>query len=137
MPPGVTFDSYCHSALLRWTTPFAVAIRDCATPLNTMPKMSGIQVNDACGAGDDFGRLALDSGAAKYPYAAVWSPGLWAPAGKRRYSLMAIVATLARPTPDRSVLMPHDDERYLSKRWDMFSMDKIFLVGNSREETVT
>jgi hypothetical protein len=70
----------------------------------------------------------------KYSYAAVWSAGLWAPAGKCRYSLMAIVATLARPIPDRPVLMPHDDERYLSQRWDTFSMDKIFLVDGSREE---
>jgi hypothetical protein len=53
---------------------------------------------------------------AKYSYAAVWSPGLWAPVGKCRYSLMAMVATLARPTSDRPVLMPHNDERYLSKR---------------------
>jgi hypothetical protein len=59
-----------------------------------------------------------------------------APVDKGRYSLMAMVATLARPTPDRPVLMPHDDERYLSKRWDTFSMDKIFLVGGRREETV-
>jgi hypothetical protein len=74
--------------------------------------------------------------AAKYSYAAVWFIGLWTPIGKRRYSLMAMVpATLARPTPDRPVLIPHDDERYLSKRRDTFSMDKIFPVGGSREET--
>jgi hypothetical protein len=30
-----------------------------------MPKMSGIQVNDACGAGDIFGCLVLYSGGAK------------------------------------------------------------------------
>ncbi|KAJ8591643.1 hypothetical protein M405DRAFT_98893 [Rhizopogon salebrosus TDB-379] len=74
--------------------------------------------------------------AGKYSYAAVWSPGLWAPVGKHRYSLMAIVATLARPAPDRPVLMPHDDERYLSKRWDTFSIEKIFLVGGRQEQTV-
>jgi hypothetical protein len=45
-------------------TPFAVAIRDCTTPLNTMPKMSGIQVDDACDAGDVFGCLTLYSGGA-------------------------------------------------------------------------
>jgi hypothetical protein len=49
---------------------------------------------------------------------------------------MEMVVTLARPTPDRPVLMPHDDERYLSERWDMCSMEKIFLVGGSWEETV-
>jgi hypothetical protein len=67
VPPCVLFYSYCHSALLRWTrmTPFAAAIRDCTIPLNAMPKMSGIQVNDACDAGDIFGRLALYSGGAK------------------------------------------------------------------------
>jgi hypothetical protein len=63
-------------------------------------------------------------------------PRLRAAVGKRRYYLMAMVATLARPTPDRPILMPHDDERHLSKRLDTFSMDKIFLVGGSRKETV-
>jgi hypothetical protein len=62
--PCVPFYSYCHSALLRWMTRFAAAIRDCTIPLNTMQKMSGIQVNDACGAGDVFGCLTLDSGGA-------------------------------------------------------------------------
>jgi hypothetical protein len=33
-------------------TPFTAAIRDCTIPLNAMPKMSCMQVNDACGAGD-------------------------------------------------------------------------------------
>jgi hypothetical protein len=45
--------------------PFAAAIRDCTIPLNAMPKMSGIQVNDACGAGDIFGSPAHYSGSAK------------------------------------------------------------------------
>jgi hypothetical protein len=44
--------------------------------------------------------------------------------------------TLARPTPDRPILMPQDDEQYLSKRCDAFSVDKIFLVGGGREEIV-
>jgi hypothetical protein len=59
---------------------------------------------------------------AKYSYAAVWSPGVWASVGKRRHSLMAMVATIARPTPDRPVLMQHDDERCLFARWDTLSM---------------
>jgi hypothetical protein len=45
-------------------TRFAAAVRDCTIPLNAMPKMPGIQVNRACGAGDIFGRLALYSGGA-------------------------------------------------------------------------
>jgi hypothetical protein len=45
-------------------TRFAAAICDCTVPLNAMPKMSGIQVNDACGAGDVSVCLVLYSGSA-------------------------------------------------------------------------
>ena len=47
----------------------------------------------------------------KYSHAAVWGlfPGYELPNGKRRYPLTAMVANLAKPTPDRPALMRHDD----------------------------
>jgi hypothetical protein len=49
--------------------------------------------------------------AAKYSHAAVWPllPGYDLPGGKRSYPLAAMVANLAKPTPDRPALMRHDD----------------------------
>jgi Zn-dependent oligopeptidase len=49
--------------------------------------------------------------AAKYSHAAVWPllPGYDLPNGKRSYPLAAMVANLAKPTPDRPALMRHDD----------------------------
>ena len=49
--------------------------------------------------------------AAKYSHAAVWplKPGHDLPDGKRNYPLAAMVANLAKPTPDRPALMRHDD----------------------------
>jgi hypothetical protein len=38
--------------------------------------------------------------ATKYSHAAVWSPELRDTVGKRHYPLMAMVATLVKPTPD-------------------------------------
>ncbi|KAF8558611.1 zincin [Imleria badia] len=47
----------------------------------------------------------------KYSHAAVWGlfPGYELPDGKRHYPLTAMVANLAKPTPDRPALMRHDD----------------------------
>ncbi|KAH9986700.1 Metalloprotease [Russula vinacea] len=47
----------------------------------------------------------------KYSHAAVWPllPGYIRPDGKRMYPLAAMVANLAKPTPDRPALMRHDD----------------------------
>jgi Zn-dependent oligopeptidase len=49
--------------------------------------------------------------ASKYSHAAVWPllPGYTRPDGKRAYPLAAMVANLAKPTPDRPALMRHDD----------------------------
>ncbi|KAJ8591621.1 hypothetical protein M405DRAFT_880376 [Rhizopogon salebrosus TDB-379] len=148
VPPCVPFDCCCHSALLRWMTRFATAIRDCTIPFNAMPKVSVIQFavwdKDSNGESGFVGYCYLDrlprgmgTTAAKYSYTTVWSPGPWAPVAKCYYFLVAMVsATLARSIADRPALMPPDDERYLSKRWNAFSMGKIFLVGGNREQTV-
>ncbi|KAF8843766.1 mitochondrial endopeptidase [Paxillus ammoniavirescens] len=47
----------------------------------------------------------------KYSHAAVWGlfPGYELPSGGRHYPLTAMVANLAKPTPDRPALMRHDD----------------------------
>ena len=47
----------------------------------------------------------------KYGHAAVWplKPGYIRPGGERAYPLAAMVANLAKPTPDRPALMRHDD----------------------------
>jgi metallopeptidase MepB len=47
----------------------------------------------------------------KYSHAAVWGllPGYELPNGKRHYPLAAMVANLAKPTPERPALMRHDD----------------------------
>ncbi|KDQ54110.1 hypothetical protein JAAARDRAFT_136150 [Jaapia argillacea MUCL 33604] len=47
----------------------------------------------------------------KYSHAAVWSllPGYDRADGKRRYPLAAMVANLAKPTPEKPALMRHDD----------------------------
>jgi Zn-dependent oligopeptidase len=49
--------------------------------------------------------------AAKYSHAAVWGllPGYELTSGKRHYPLTAMVANLAKPTPERPALMRHDD----------------------------
>ncbi|KAL5492873.1 PRD1 [Sanghuangporus weigelae] len=48
---------------------------------------------------------------AKYSHAAVWPliPGYDTPGGKRNYPVTAMVANLAKPTPERPALMRHDD----------------------------
>ncbi|KAG6380319.1 hypothetical protein JVT61DRAFT_8428 [Boletus reticuloceps] len=47
----------------------------------------------------------------KYSHAAVWGllPGYELPEGKRHHPLTAMVANLAKPTPERPALMRHDD----------------------------
>lgn len=47
----------------------------------------------------------------KYSHAAVWPifSGYSLPNGKRSYPLAAMVANLAKPTPDKPALMRHDD----------------------------
>ena len=47
----------------------------------------------------------------KYSHAAVWGllPGYELSDGKRHYPLAAMVANLAKPTPERPALMRHDD----------------------------
>ncbi|KAG6866294.1 hypothetical protein C0991_006390 [Blastosporella zonata] len=47
----------------------------------------------------------------KYGHAAVWGllPGYDLPEGKRAYPLTAMVANLAKPTPEKPALMRHDD----------------------------
>lgn len=49
--------------------------------------------------------------ASKYSHAAVWPllPGYQLSSGKRQYPIAAMVANLAKPTPDRPALMRHDD----------------------------
>ena len=49
--------------------------------------------------------------ASKYGHAAVWPllQSYLLPDGKRTYPLTAMVANLAKPTPDRPALMRHDD----------------------------
>ena len=49
--------------------------------------------------------------AGKYSHAAVWPilPGYDRADGKRAYPLTAMVANLAKPTPDKPALMRHDD----------------------------
>jgi Zn-dependent oligopeptidase len=49
--------------------------------------------------------------ASKYSHAAVWSllPGYTRPDGTQAYPLTAMVANLAKATPDRPALMRHDD----------------------------
>jgi Zn-dependent oligopeptidase len=48
---------------------------------------------------------------AKYSHAAVWPllAGYDLPSGKRNYPITAMVANLAKPTPERPALMTHDD----------------------------
>lgn len=55
--------------------------------------------------------LDLFPRAAKYSHAAVWGllPGYELPSGKHHYPLTAMVANLAKPTPERPALMRHDD----------------------------
>ncbi|KAF8158338.1 metallopeptidase MepB [Crassisporium funariophilum] len=55
--------------------------------------------------------LDLFPRAAKYSHAAVWPvlPGYDRPDGTRHYPLAAMVANLAKPTPDKPALMRHDD----------------------------
>ncbi|KAI0322042.1 hypothetical protein OF83DRAFT_1274330 [Amylostereum chailletii] len=55
--------------------------------------------------------LDLFPRASKYGHAAVWPllQGYTHPSGKRHYPLTAMVANLAKPTPDRPALMRHDD----------------------------
>jgi Zn-dependent oligopeptidase len=47
----------------------------------------------------------------KYSHAAVWTllPGYDLPSGKRGFPVAAMVANLAKPTPDKPALMRHDD----------------------------
>lgn len=49
--------------------------------------------------------------AAKYPHAAVWGllSGYERSDGSRSYPLSAMVANLAKPTPEKPALMRHDD----------------------------
>jgi len=63
---------------------------------------------------DDFlGYCYLDlfPRTAKYSHAAVWGliPGYVNPDGTRHYPTVAMVANLAKPTPERPALMTHDD----------------------------
>ncbi|PPQ89666.1 hypothetical protein CVT25_013853 [Psilocybe cyanescens] len=55
--------------------------------------------------------LDLFPRAGKYSHAAVWPifSGYELPNGKRSYPLTAMVANLAKPTPDKPALMRHDD----------------------------
>ncbi|ETW81741.1 Metallo peptidase M3A [Heterobasidion irregulare TC 32-1] len=55
--------------------------------------------------------LDLFPRASKYSHAAVWGllPGYTLPDGKRSYPLAAMVANLAKSTPERPALMRHDD----------------------------
>ncbi|GLB38470.1 putative peptidase family M3 [Lyophyllum shimeji] len=55
--------------------------------------------------------LDLFPRASKYSHAAVWPllPGYELPDGKRHYPIAAMVANLAKPTPEKPALMRHDD----------------------------
>jgi len=68
---------------------------------------------DANDESDFVGYCYLDlfPRASKYGHAAVWPliPGYLRPDGKRNYPLAAMVANLAKSTPDRPALMRHDD----------------------------
>ncbi|KAH0586331.1 hypothetical protein H2248_007575 [Termitomyces sp. 'cryptogamus'] len=58
-----------------------------------------------------FCYLDLFPRASKYSHAAVWPllPGYDLPDGKRSYPIAAMVANLAKPTPEKPALMRHDD----------------------------
>ncbi|KAF9223776.1 zincin [Gyrodon lividus] len=68
---------------------------------------------DAKGESDFVGYCYLDlfPRDGKYSHAAVWGlfPGYELSNGKRHYPLTAMVANLAKPTPERPALMRHDD----------------------------
>ena len=55
--------------------------------------------------------ITLSPTASKYSHAAVWPllAGYDKPDGKRSYPIAAMVANLAKPTPDKPALMRHDD----------------------------
>ncbi|KIP08913.1 hypothetical protein PHLGIDRAFT_68434 [Phlebiopsis gigantea 11061_1 CR5-6] len=69
--------------------------------------------NDAKDASDFIGYTYLDlfPRESKYSHAAVWGllPGFQRADGSRSYPLTAMVANLAKPTPDKPALMRHDD----------------------------
>ncbi|KJA24053.1 hypothetical protein HYPSUDRAFT_53952 [Hypholoma sublateritium FD-334 SS-4] len=79
------------------------------------PEVQAFQVweKDAKDESDFVGYCYLDlfPRANKYSHAAVWPilPGYDRPDGKRSYPLAAMVANLAKPTPDKPALMRHDD----------------------------
>jgi len=68
---------------------------------------------DAKSSEDFIGYCYLDlfPRTAKYSHAAVWGliPGYVKPDGNRHYPTVAMVANLAKPTPERPALMTHDD----------------------------
>jgi len=58
-----------------------------------------------------FLNICLPTSESKYSHAAVWPllSGYDLANGKRSYPLAAMVANLAKPTPDKPALMRHDD----------------------------
>jgi Zn-dependent oligopeptidase len=79
------------------------------------PEVQAFEVweKDAKDASDFVGYCYLDlfPRANKYSHAAVWPilSGFTKPDGSRSYPLTAMVANLAKPTPDKPALMRHDD----------------------------
>ncbi|KAF8631796.1 hypothetical protein AX17_005011 [Amanita inopinata Kibby_2008] len=76
-------------------------------------KMFAVWEKDAKDESGFVGYCYLDlfPRASKYSHAAVWPllPGYERSDGKRSYPLAAMVANLAKPTPDKPALMLHDD----------------------------
>ncbi|KAI0004463.1 Metalloprotease [Russula compacta] len=76
-------------------------------------QMFAVWAADAADESDFVGYCYLDlfPRASKYSHAAVWPllPGYTLPDSKRAFPLAAMVANLAKPTPDRPALMRHDD----------------------------
>jgi len=76
-------------------------------------QMFAVWAADAKDESDFVGYCYLDlfPRESKYSHAAVWGllPGYIRPDGKRAYPLTAMVANLAKSTPERPALMRHDD----------------------------
>ncbi|KAF8169249.1 hypothetical protein BJ912DRAFT_1025654 [Pholiota molesta] len=93
----------------------SVQFHEIKKPSTWHPEVQAFEVweKDAKDESDFVGYCYLDlfPRANKYSHAAVWPilPGYDRPDGKRSYPLTAMVANLAKPTPDKPALMRHDD----------------------------
>ncbi|KAF9481172.1 metallopeptidase MepB [Pholiota conissans] len=93
----------------------SVQFHEIKKPSTWHPEVQAFEVweKDAKDESDFVGYCYLDlfPRANKYSHAAVWPllPGYDRPDGKRSYPLAAMVANLAKPTPEKPALMRHDD----------------------------